>query len=86
MFNTLISTLEILNFSETIYLNEDAILRDKGAVLDVDTLNGLINHSEEYPIQLPNGNLVNIEVSKLSALISEVTLCIPEEIASAKTF
>jgi hypothetical protein len=86
MFNTLISTLEILNFSETIYLSEDAILRDKGAVLDVDTLKGLINHTEEYPIQLPNENLVNIEISKLSALISEVTLCIPEEIASTKTF
>lgn len=86
VFNMLVSTLENLNFSEQLYLSEEAILRDKGAVLDVDTLNGLINTSEEYPIQLPNGNLVKIEISKLSALISEVTLCIPEEIASVKTF
>ena len=86
IFNILVNALSSINFSEVVYLNEEAILRDKGAVLDVETLNGMLGTSQEFPIQLQNGNLVSIEISKLSALISEVTLCIPEEIASQKSF
>ena len=78
--------MELLDFSNHVYLNEEAILRSNGAVLDVETINQMLGTSNKFPIQLQNGKFVEIEVAKLSALISEVTLCIPEYIAKEKTF
>ena len=86
IFKTLIESSELLDFSNHVYLNEEAILRSNGAVLDVETINQMLGTSNKFPIQLQNGKFVEIEVAKLSALISEVTLCIPEYIAKEKTF
>lgn len=86
LFKLLISALEQIEFNPFIYLNETALLRDEGAILDVETLNKILSHSTEYEIQLENGKRKKIEISKLSAVTAEVTLPVNERIADDKPF
>ncbi|NBW72331.1 MAG: hypothetical protein EBR24_06045, partial [Flavobacteriia bacterium] len=67
-------------------MNENAILRTKGAVLDVQRLDGMLSNSDSYEIKLPSNAVQSIEISKLSALIAEITLNVDPKIAENKTF
>lgn len=86
VFETLLLTLEKANFSSIIHLTENSILREGGAILDVETLKKMLSDSALIPIQLENNAIVEVPISKLSALLAEVTLGIPSEIADDKPF
>jgi hypothetical protein len=86
LFQILISALESIKFAPKIFLNEHAVLRTKGAVLDVQRLDGMLGHSDTYQVKLPSNEVLSIEISKLSALIAEITLNVDPKIAENKTF
>jgi hypothetical protein len=86
IFNHLINGLQALQFARIIYLDEKAILRSQGAVLDVQQLDRLHTTSDVYKVQLPNQQIVDIEIAKLSALTAEVTLNVDPQIAEHKPF
>jgi|GEM_PF-5195617 hypothetical protein len=86
IFEHLINGLEALQFSRVVYIDQNAILRSKGAVLDVQQLDHLHSTSDKYKVQLANQTLVEIEIAKLSALTSEVTLNVDAQIALDKPF
>jgi hypothetical protein len=75
-----------MHFSESIFLNQETVLRERGAVLDVVRLNDILGQSEVYPIMLNDGQTVPMEISQISALAAEITLKIPEKIANNKEF
>ena len=86
LFQILIQALETVGFAPKVFLNENAILRTKGAVLDVQRLDGMLSNSDSYEIKLPSNEVLSIEISKLSALIAEITLNVDPKIAENKTF
>ena len=86
LFKLLTSTLERIEFNSHIFLNENTLLRDEGAILDVETLNKILSDSKEYEVLLANGKQKSIEIAKLSAITAEVTLPVNEGIAVEKPF
>lgn len=87
LFTTLIKSLDSLDFSRTVYLKFEEILREKGnEILDVKRINEIYKISENTTIKSDNGNSYQIQPSSLAALIEELILTIPEELAENKQF
>lgn len=98
LFDDLIKQYEQLNFVDTVYLPIDAVLRDKGTLLDVNRLDeiyGNFNGQEtEYAEKTEifykdkDGVFKTLEFSKpyLCALISELIFVLPETIKNNKPF
>lgn len=98
LFDDLIKQYKQLNFVDTVYLPIDAVLRDKGTLLDVNRLDeiyGAFNGQEpEYSSNTlifykdKNGNNKEIEFSKpyLCALTAELIFVLPEKTKNDKPF
>jgi hypothetical protein len=88
IFSLLVKALENLGFPGHVYLQEDAILREKGAILDVSTLDRLFEESglPVYPVLKPGGEKKTITGPLLSALIAEIVLNVDPALAEEKEF
>ena len=86
LFQILVNALESVKFAPKVFLNENAVLRTKGAVLDVQQLDRMLGQSDGHQVKLPSNEVLSIEISKLSALIAEITLNVDPKIAESKTF
>jgi len=86
VFNTLINVLAELDFAREAFLPTDAILREKGAILDVQRLNDILSHSENIQILTGQGENKQIEVSKLCALTAELSLNVDPQLSDSKAF
>ena len=60
LFQILIQALETVGFAPKVFLNENAILRTKGAVLDVQRLDGMLSNSDSYEIKLHSNEVLSI--------------------------
>jgi len=98
LFDDLIKQYKQLNFIDTVYLPIDAVLRDKGTILDVNRLDeiyGTFNgqetdYSSETSIYYKDkaGNDITIEFSKpyLCALTAELIFVLPDTAKNDKPF
>jgi len=97
LFRDLINQYEQLNFTDTVYLPIDSVLRDKGTLLEVDRLDEIYNeykgpnekYCKETQVFFCNKGLEKtITFSKpyLCALTSELIFVLPENIITQKPF
>jgi hypothetical protein len=86
VFKRLISALEIINFSKIVYVDKQAVLRESGAILDVQKLDEILDASKEFTILSEGNSLKKIEISLLSALTAELTLTLDPKLAEQKIF
>jgi hypothetical protein len=98
LFDDLIQHYKQLNFENTIYLPIDAVLRDKGTLLDVSRLDEIYDKFKGQELgYVPNtivfykdktGADITIEFSKpfLCALIAEIIFVLPPTIKNEKPF
>ena len=98
LFNDLIIQFERLDFVNTAYLPIDAVLREKGTILDVSRLDEIYDSFKgQEPQYSINSNLFlidiagkekTIEFSKpyLCALVAEIIFVLPDTVISEKPF
>jgi hypothetical protein len=98
LFDDLIKQYRQLNFTDTVYLPIDAVLRDKGTLLDVNRLDEIYGtfkgQETEYSAKTPvfymdkDGNDKTVEFSKpyLCALTAELIFVLPDTIKNDKPF
>lgn len=95
LFSVLIAEYKKLNFQTVIYVPFEAIMRDKGTLLKIEWLDtvcevAIDTGSDEVTTDVYNnsGQLLARDFPKgsLSALIAELTLEVPEELASERSF
>ena len=98
LFDDLIRQYKQLNFADTVYLPIDAVLRDKGTLLDVSRLDEIYDsfkgQETEYSAKTAvfykdrNGSEKTVEFSKpyLCALTAELIFVLPETIKNDKQF
>lgn len=86
LFDTLLDGLNSLSFERKVYATKSAILRDQGKILDVVRVNGIFKAKEPTNIQLPNKNVISIDLHILSALTSEITMTVSKKVAEQKEF
>ena len=98
LFNDLIKQYQQLNFTDTVYLPIDAVLRDKGTLLDVSRLDEIYDtfkgQESDYAYQTlvfykdKEANEKTITFSKpyLCALTAEIIFVLPEKLKEDKPF
>lgn len=98
LFNDLIKQYQQLNFADTVYLPIDAVLRDKGTLLDVSRLDEIYDtfkgQESDYACQTlvfykdKEANEKTITFSKpfLCALTAEIIFVLPEKLKEDKPF
>ena len=80
LFSLLNSDLEKLEYNRSVLLNESSILRGGGEVLDVTRVKEIFNKDTSEQTVFCENKKINIHTNRLSAIISEVTLTISEEL------
>ncbi len=77
-FSGLVSELQKLKFSRVAYSDFSAVRRNEGAILDVQTLEGIHQSNKNYTlsIQTVNGDFVEIKNSAFCAICAEVIFSI----------
>ena len=86
LFTDLISYLNTLRYEETIYLGFESVLRGHFEILDVQRLNELNTNIKEITVKKINGEELSVNVSYVSALISELIFKVPDNILTDKKF
>ena len=96
LFNDLLEQYKTINFEPEILLPIDAVLRDKGTLLDVSRLNEIYKphvkngfddiYEESTPVLLPSGRKEMISKPFLCALTAELIFALPEDTAERKPF
>ena len=95
LFSTLIDAYKNINFTTEVYVPFDAVLREKGTLLKIDWLDsvcGIKTESQTDTVDTDvydlHGNLLASHFGKgyLSALIAEITFCLPNELATDRKF
>ena len=97
LFNQLINIHSQLSFSENIYLPIDAVLNEKGTILDVKRIKEMYSdfdgveskYESKTDVLIIDNNgekHLNFEKSFLCTLISEIIVSLPEEIIKSKPF
>ena len=97
LFNDLIEQFKLLNFTNTIYLPIDSVLRDKGTLLDVERLDELYNvyngtnknHCKDTQVYLIDNKLERTVIfpkSYLCALTAELIFVLPDSFKLQKPF
>lgn len=86
LFSDLIANLKILGFDKKVFLNFDSVLRGKYEILDVKRLKELDTCNVSIQVKRINQEITSINLSYISALISELVFQIPEEILEEKEF
>lgn len=82
----LIDTSKALDFKAKVYVPFDAVLRDKGEMLDVQRLKEIHTNQSKITIQCDVDSYININISALSALTAELKLNVPEQLVNEKPF
>ena len=86
LFNLLNSDLEKLGYNKSIFLNESSILRGGGEVLDVTRVKEIFDKDTSEQTVYCDFKEISINTNRLSAVISEVTLSISENLKTKKEF
>jgi len=98
LFDDLINQYRQLNFTDTVYLPIDAVLRDKGTLLDVSRLDEIYDsfkgqeadYAEQtsvfYKDKEANEKTINFSKPYLCALTAEVIFVLPEKLKVDKPF
>lgn len=86
LFSLLNADLERLGYSKSIYLSESSILRGGGEVLDVTRVKEMFNVDTLDQTVYCEDKEITIDTNRLSAVISEVTLSVSENLKSKKEF
>ena len=86
VFNRLIETQVSLDFSTKCFVTKNAILRTKGAILDVQRLDNILNSSKMIDVCLGGDNIKSVDISLFCALVAELTLTVNESLAEKKEF
>ena len=86
VFKLLIEELTKVNFDNVVYANKDAVLRGFGEILDVQRLKELLADQKTISVVTKENTILNLNLSRLSALSAELTLTIPAETAETKPF
>ena len=86
LFSLLNADLERLGYSKSIYLSESSILRGGGEVLDVTRVKEMFNADTLDQTVYCEDKEITIDTNRLSAVISEVTLSVSENLKSKKEF
>ena len=86
LFEKLIQGLKALSYQKMVYVTKNAILRDKGKILDVVRVNGIYNPEELTNILQPNNQKLDFDLYMLSALTAEITMPVNKEVAEQKQF
>jgi hypothetical protein len=86
IFNLLVEELKSIDFEKELFVSENAILRDEGAILDVQRLNGIFENLDLTEASKRDGQKLKINTCRLSALTSELTLNVVDAVAEAKPF
>jgi hypothetical protein len=98
LFDDLIKHYGLINFTDMVYLPIDAVLRDKGTLLDVSRLDEIYDSFKGQETEYSKntmllykdklGNEKTIEFSKpyLCAITAELIFTLPEELSKVKPF
>jgi hypothetical protein len=86
LLKELIKTSELLGFRTKVFAPFDAVLREKGRILDVSRLHGVLNSTDKISIQCEDKSLINVGIASLCALTAELKLIVPEELKVNKPF
>ena len=96
LFETLLNAYKKINFQRDVFVPFDALISDKGTLLQVQWLNTIFGNNEEIrpeyefttDVYDTNGNLLAKDMPKgeLSALIAEITFKVPEDIVADRPF
>jgi hypothetical protein len=86
LFSRMLNALSQVSYQKTVYVTKQAILRDEGKILDVMRVEGIFGPEERTPVLLPNGNKIEFDLHLLSALTSEITMPVSQEVAEQKEF
>lgn len=98
LFNDLIEKYKVLDFTDTIYLPIEAVLRKKGTLLDVNRLDEIYGQHEGEELEYVDKTSLLYEDSKgvkqtimfskpyLCALTAELIFILPQNIIQNKTF
>ena len=86
LFNLLNTDLEKLGYNKSIFLNESSILRGGGEILDVTRVKEIFEKDTSEQTVYCDSKEISINTNRLSAVISEVTLSISEDLKTKKEF
>lgn len=86
LFVCLQGALSKLKHKAVVYAPKEAILREKGKILDVQRILRDFNSKESIDVVDENGTPMNIELSHLSALTLELSLQVSSELVQEKAF
>lgn len=86
LFNLLNNDLEKLGYNKSIFLNESSILRGGGEILDVSRVKEIFDKDTSEQTVYCDNKEISINTNRLSAVISEVTLSISEDLKTKKEF
>jgi hypothetical protein len=87
LFDKLVNVFETINFENTVYAPFDVVLRDKGMILDVKQLKGILkDDSNPVDLCLPNDDHKSIGICQLSAITAELKLPVAQHIGEEKEF
>lgn len=86
LFSTLIAKQELLGFVDSGYIAFENVLRGKGEILDVKRLQEL-NQCDAYTeVKTADGAVIELQISFLAALVSELVFTIPAELSEGREF
>ena len=86
LFNLLNTDLEKLGYNKSIFLNESSILRGGGEILDVTRVKEIFEKDTSEQTVYCDNKEISINTNRLSAIISEVTLTVSEDLTTKKEF
>ncbi len=86
IFVCLQGALSKLNHNSVVFAPKEAILREKGKILDVQRLDGIFDSKDSIEVVDADGESMNIELSHLSALTLELSLQVSKELSQEKAF
>jgi len=87
VFDKLVQVFSSIDFETTVNAPFEVVLREKGMILDVKRLKGILN-DDENPVEicLSNEEKRKVGICQLSAITSELKLPIAEDIGDQKEF
>jgi hypothetical protein len=86
IFNSIIEKLHCLDYATEAYLQFNTVLRDEGAILDVERIKLLDKVHKDTVVKTNTGKEVSIDLNYLSVLIMELIFSIPEALIQTKPF
>ena len=86
LFKFLAQSLKHLSFSEVVFAPVEAVMRNKGEIINVQRLRELFNRQDQIEIFTEKKEHIRTSLCALSALSAEIILRVPEEIGHGKPF